>query len=252
MSVLKNRLRATSIRLAFSALIACALAGVIFLVWYPYPYREISGGRQLFFIVVAVDVILGPLITLLIFDLRKGWPVLRKDLAMVVAVQLLALCYGIWTVHAARPVHLVFEYDRFRVIHAADIDPGVADSIARDFPQSARSGPTLVALRELTEQDRAKYTVQNVTGVLELSQQPELWVSYDSARRRVLKAAEPVESLKRRKPEHATTIDTEIQATGLNVAGLVALPLAGRDEFWTVILDGRTAEPVIYLKVDPF
>ena len=63
----KNRLRASSIHLGISLLIAALAALLVFGLWYPYPYREISGGRDLFFLVVAVDVAMGPLITLAIF-----------------------------------------------------------------------------------------------------------------------------------------------------------------------------------------
>ena len=79
------------------------IAGVWPLV--SYPYREISGGRELFLILMAVDVILGPLMTLTIFNRAKPWPELRRDLAIVVLIQLAALVYlpmigrkSFWTV----------------------------------------------------------------------------------------------------------------------------------------------------------
>ncbi len=83
--------------------------------------HEISGGRELFLIVVAVDVIVGPLITFAVFNRTKPWPELRRDLAVVALMQLGALGYGLWSVAQARPAHLVFEYDRFRVVHAVDV-----------------------------------------------------------------------------------------------------------------------------------
>jgi len=62
-----------------------------------------------------VDVILGPLITLTVFNRSKPRSELVRDLTVVGLIQLAALGYGLWTVFVARPVHLVFEYDRFRV-----------------------------------------------------------------------------------------------------------------------------------------
>ena len=41
-------------------------------------------------------------------------------IAVVALIQLVALGYGLWTVFIARPVHLVFEIDRFRVVHAIE------------------------------------------------------------------------------------------------------------------------------------
>jgi len=117
----KFRLKAAAVHLCISLLVAGCAAWLVFGVWYPYPYREISGGRELFMLVVTVDVMLGPLITFIVFDRRKPRRELGRDLALVGLIQLAGLGYGLWTVHAARPVHLVFEIDRFRVIHAVDV-----------------------------------------------------------------------------------------------------------------------------------
>ena len=65
-------------------------AGLVFALWYPYPYREISGGRELFLIVVAVDVIMGPLLTLAVFNRSK--PV-NDDTRMRVEEAVAALGY---------------------------------------------------------------------------------------------------------------------------------------------------------------
>ena len=40
---------------------------------------------------------------------------------MIALLQLAALGYGLRTVYVARPVHLVFEFNRFSVVHAADV-----------------------------------------------------------------------------------------------------------------------------------
>ncbi|WP_309246762.1 hypothetical protein [Ramlibacter montanisoli] len=115
----RARARAAGIHLALSAVVAVLAGLLVFALWYPYPYREISGGRELFLLVVAVDVVLGPLLTFAVFNRAK--PELRRDLAVIVALQLAGLAYGLWTVQLARPVHMVFEYDRFRVVHRVDI-----------------------------------------------------------------------------------------------------------------------------------
>ena len=43
-----DRLRASGIHLALSLVVAGLAALFVFGIWYPYPYREISGGRELF------------------------------------------------------------------------------------------------------------------------------------------------------------------------------------------------------------
>ena len=48
MAIWKDKLRAAGIHLGLSLLVAALAAALVFGVWYPYPYREISGGRALF------------------------------------------------------------------------------------------------------------------------------------------------------------------------------------------------------------
>ena len=143
----KDRLRASGIHLGLSLCIAALAAWLVFGLWYPYPYREISGGRELFLIVIAVDVILGPLITLVVFNRAKPWTELRRDLIIVVLIQLAALGYGLWTVWVARPVHLVFEYKLFRVVHAIDIPVELLDKTPTGITALPMTGPTLLSLR---------------------------------------------------------------------------------------------------------
>ena len=134
-----HRVKASAVHLCISLGIALIAALLVFIVWYPYPYRDISGGRELFFIVVTVDVIMGPLITLAIFNPSKGFQVLRRDLLVVALLQIAALTYGLWTVGVARPVHLVFEYDRFRVVHAIDVVPELLSKTPSDIKNFAMS-----------------------------------------------------------------------------------------------------------------
>src|SRR4051812_33844000 len=93
MSAIGQRLRAAAIHLAISAALAGLAALVVFVFWYPYPYRVLSGGRELFTLLISVDVIIGPLITLAVFNVTKPREELRRDLAIVGLLQLAALTY---------------------------------------------------------------------------------------------------------------------------------------------------------------
>ena len=153
MSMLNNpafwhgRLKAAGVHLAISLAVAALAALLVFFVWYPYPYREISGGRELFLLVVVVDVIMGPLMTLAVFNLKKPRKELRRDLAVIGLLQLAALVYGLWTVAIARPVHLVFEIDRFRVVHAVDVESALLKRATPELQQLPLMGPTLLSVR---------------------------------------------------------------------------------------------------------
>ena len=51
-------MRANSpLMMAVSLALALLTAALVFLVWFPHPFRELAGGVKLFLIIVAVDVI---------------------------------------------------------------------------------------------------------------------------------------------------------------------------------------------------
>ena len=248
----RDRLRASGIHLGISLSIA-ALAGLlVFALWYPYPYREISGGRELFLLVVVVDVMLGPLITLAVFNRAKPKAELRRDLALVGLLHLAALGYGLWTVFLARPVHMVFEYERFRVVHAVDIPLELTQQNQSGIDALPLTGPTLLALRPFKDnKEEMEATLAALQGV-SLSARPELWQSYSQAKERVLQVAKPVLALKSRFINQVATLDAAVAQTGRPADALVYLPLISRQAAWTVLLDAVTAEPLAYVPLDSF
>jgi hypothetical protein len=249
----RQRLRAACIHLAISAGVALVAAILVFVFWYPYPYRVVSNGRELFQLVVSVDVVMGPLITFAIFDRAKRRTELRRDLAFVGVLQLAALCYGLWTVQLARPVHLVFEIDRFRVVHRVDIPQDLEARTPAGIDLAPWSGPTLLAVRPFrSQQENMDATMAALQGV-QIGARPDLWQPYDQARERVLKAARPVTELKRRFPQAAAQIDALLQQGNHDATHASYLPLVARKaQAWTVLLDASTADVLGYLPLDSF
>jgi hypothetical protein len=78
------------------------------------------GGMGLLKILVGVDVTIGPLLTLIIFDTRKKS--LRFDLSVIAFLQIVALAYGVYIMFEARPVYTAFVKDRFEVVPADQLD----------------------------------------------------------------------------------------------------------------------------------
>jgi hypothetical protein len=248
----KDRFTASGIHLGISLTIALLAALLVFGLWYPYPYREMSGGRELFLIVVAVDVILGPLITLAVFNRAKPARELKRDLVLVALLQLAALGYGMWIVFVARPVHIVFEYDRFRVVHAIDVPAKLLNRTPSDVVALPLTGPTLLSLRPFKDANEKMDATMAALEGLSLSARPDLWQSYAAAKSEIWQAAKPVSELKARFAMRAAEIDAAIAKTGRKPEALVYLPLVGRKSFWTVLLDPVTAEVLGFLPIDSF
>lgn len=249
----RTRLRAALIHLSISALVAALAALLVFGLWYPYPYREISGGSDLFRLVVAVDVVLGPLITFAIFNRAKPRKELRRDLAVVGLLQLAGLLYGMWTVHLARPVHMVFEYDRFRVVHQVEIPMELESRTPPGIEVAPWAGPTLLSIRPFRDEAEKMELTLAALGGVHLAARPDLWQTYESGRTAILAAARPVSDLKARFAPQTAEIDRVVQESGGDPAHAAYLPLIARKaEGWTVLLDSSSAKVLGYLPLDSF
>ena len=101
----EGALRAATLHLLISSLVVGVFVAVVVLVWYPPPLLQGAGGARLVLLVAAVDVVLGPLATLVVY--RKGKPGLAFDLAVIGLLQAGALAYGVHTAWISRPAYLV-------------------------------------------------------------------------------------------------------------------------------------------------
>lgn len=246
-----DRFKASGIHFSISLSVAALAALLVFFVWYPYPYRDISGGRELFLILITVDVILGPLLTFSIFDRRKSRRALAFDFSAIGLTQLAALAYGLWVVFAARPVHLVFEYDRFRVVHAVEVPQELLPKTPPGINALPLTGPTMLSLRPTTGSERADAVMAELAGT-PTAVRPDFWQPYEAARKAVLQQAKPLSTLKNRFPAQASLIDQGIAASGRPAERLLYLPLYGRKEFWTALIDPDTTQVLATIPLDPY
>lgn len=252
-SVLSGRVFPTSLHLASSAIVAMVASMVVFQLWYPAPYSSVAGGLNLFILLVGVDVVLGPALTAVIARPSKPMAEFRRDLAFVVAVQLAAFGYGMYTIALARPVFLAFEIDRFRVVTAADIDtPALKDapSHLRTLPWG---GPKLIAaVKPEDPAELIRATELGLAGV-DLSMSPRNWRDYNSEQAgRAWSRAASLSLLLARYPETATQIAGIAERAGARPDSLRFLPLSSRHNTWTVVLGDGGARVLGYLPVDGF
>lgn len=241
-----------SIHLIVSLTVALLAALLVFGLWYPYPYRETSGGRALFSIVIIVDVIIGPLITLIIFNRKKSRRELFMDFTIVGLLQVVALGYGLWTVFVARPVYLVYEYDRMRVVHAIDLETHLLSKAPPSLQNLPIKGPDLIALRAFSDASEQFDATMEAMGGAMLSLRTDLWQSYRERTPDILNSSKPATELRKRFPGKVMLIDQVISGTGRTSDQLRYLPMVDRDIVWTALLDSITAEPLGFLPIDSF
>ena len=248
----KDRLKASSIHFAISLVVALLAAMLVFRVWYPYPYRELSGGRELFLLVVGVDVVCGPLLTLVLFNTAKPRAELWRDLGLVALIQMAALGYGLAMVWEARPLFLVQEIDRFKVIAAPDLDDASFAALPAALKPDLWSGPLTVAIREpKTDQERDQVLFESVQGGRDFAERPEFYLPYEGAAAlKSLNRAKPLAIFLQKQPSQQAAATELASKKSADIAQWLYLPVVARQD-WVAVLD-KQGQIQGFLKGDGF
>ena len=239
--------------LLFSVLVAILVAIIVFQVWFPHPFRELAGGRDLFWLIVSVDVVCGPLLSWVLYNPIKSKKELFLDLSLVVLIQIAALVYGLYSLSNARPVAMVFEVDRFRAVVMADIqEPDWLEAKRLNIP-IPYWGVQYFGIRQAKTSDENLESIDLGLQGIEPSMRPQWWAALADSKQAVLNKAKPVEVLKAKYPNSKTAIDQAIQSSQLPPEQLVWLPLVSRRSTeWTVFVNKNTGFPVAYIALDGF
>lgn len=253
---LSPRLQAASVvalvHFCISLVVVCSVVAYALLVWFPDGLFRLTDGLGLFVVLMVVDILCGPGLTLVLFDPRKSSFKWRIDVALIVAIQLLALGYGVIQIAKTRPVYLAFEGDRFRLVQAMDVDMTRIEEAPSQLQSLPWSGPRPlgVLLSEPTAPDFLASVQESIRG-FHPAFRPHRWVDYDSQSSRVLTSVKPVAELEGKSGTPTNVLLQAVDATGLGTDRLGYLPLV-RDlnTSWIVLVDLQSAQPVGWAPID--
>lgn len=249
---LRAALKAASLHLLLSLLVAVLAASLVFGLWFPAPLHQIAGGAGLFLILMAVDVVCGPVLTLILFDPHKARHKWLLDVALIAVVQLGALAYGLSQMAMARPVFIALEGDRFRVVQAVDVDQAQLGKALPEFQQLGYAGPRVIAV-QLSRPGDADYlaSVQLSVQGFHPAFRPQRWQPYASAMPPVAQRLQPVALLRQKNPDQLAVLDEALRTLALSEDELGYLPLV-REEItgWVALVRRSDGVPVSYLPLD--
>jgi len=251
MIVWREKLIATAIHFCVTAVLAAIAAALIFLVWYPPPFQKVMGGTELFMLVVGCDLVLGPLLSLVVYNSRKARRQLLIDYAIIGIIQLGALVYGVAIVSDTRPVAVAFSGDRIELVSARDVsDRNLAEARDPRYASLPWTGPRYVYV-DVPQAEREDAMFASLGGNEE-HMRPKFYRPYEFALPDILRRAGRIEALAAKHPRAKPLIDAAVSAANLPPERLRWLPVRGITGFWTALVDTRTGRPVEYVELDPY
>ncbi len=246
-----SRAQAALFHLGISALVAAAIFALMLFVWYPSPYFAVAGGATLLTLLIGVDVVLGPLLTFVVFDPAKKS--LVYDLAAIVMLQIAALVYGVHVMAAARPAFVVYLRGGFDVVSANDVvTEGMAQAQLPEFQSVPLTGPRLAAARVPVDPGvQLKISMESMTGGPDLTAYPRYYIPYATASREAAARGKPLAKLAQAGPDNAAAVAKLVASSGKSMDDLVYLPLHARAAPMSIVLDKVKGDVVGVIMLDP-
>ena len=249
---IRTRFQAFSIHLVCSILVAILALVLVFVIWYPGLLAPATGVSEIFFIILGVDVCLGPLLTFVVFNRKKKE--LRRDLAIIFILQISALLYGLYTVGVVRPAYVVFEIDRFQLVYANDLtDKKLMHAKLNEYKSMPYLGPRWVtALLPTDPEERNQLLFSVIEGGEDLAQFPKFYAPLHKSNKDIIAKSAPLTELKEFNQHDLATFDQLIAQYPATSSNVGYLPLKGFALDLVVIIDKSTAEVVELVNMRPW
>ncbi len=244
-----TKFRGFLLHFAISAIVVGAALAVIYYAWYPEPYFRIIGTWEAVRVMVGVDLVLGPLLTLVFY--KPGKPKIRLDLSIIAVIQCAALIYGLTTIYKERPAYLVFAVDRLNLLAARDVE---RDRVAGAILGTAARGP-LRAVARLPQdpQERNEVMFSTLAGGADIEQLPRYWVGWEQGSDDVRRRLNDVAALREAPAAAVAELDALLARTGLRDAEVAFLPVVTpRLTARSLVLERRTLDVVGVVTTDPW
>lgn len=247
---MKTRLKAGGIHFVISAAVAALVFAVIALVWYPEGFLHGAGGLELFTLVAAVDVTLGPFLTTIVFvPGKKG---LAFDLIVIGLVQIAAMVYGMHVLFEARPAYIVFVKDRFEVVRANGLEDADLARGRPGFDRIPLTGPRVAGARLPTDPAAALQMMLSGIAGKDVQSYPQFYVAYEEVRAEALAKAKPIGELRALNPTRGAQIDALVARLAGRDDGLRFLPVRAGKRDLVALLDSRDGRALKFVAMRPW
>jgi hypothetical protein len=238
---MKFRLKAFGVHLLCSALALTLVLGALYLGWYHWPGWHLTDASHVILVMVGVDVVLVPSITLLIANPRKPRRELARDIAIIVTVQLAALSYGTTTLWDGRPLSYAFSVNSLQVVQASDIDPAAASTARKqkmDLAPHWYSLPRWIWAPFPKDPQEADRIFQGVMqGGYDIIGMPQYYKTWQEGLPELRTQLHKVSDIRFFSPKQQSLLQKRMQAAGLATDQANAIALTGRGSSLLAVMD---------------
>ena len=232
-----SRIKAALMHLLISIFVFSIFLSFVYFIWYHYPFNVTEGVGDIVYLMAGIDIVLGPLLTLVVF--KAGKKGLKFDLSLIALVQVGALIYGGHVIYSERPAWLVFAKDRFEVVGLVEID--VSKIQDKNLLVGIFDRPKKVYAELPTGEKATDIALQALSGGVDIDRIPELYREYESHIAEVVAAGK----------DFSSHVDLRKENEN-DWKGLKWLPVEGKQKNIIAIIDVNSKTISGYKLLDPW
>jgi hypothetical protein len=241
---MRFRFRAFSLHLLSSAAVLTLILGSLYLGWYRWPGWHLTDVTRVVFIMICVDVVLGPSLTFIVANKNKSPRELTRDIGVIVVVQLCALIYGSVSLWNGRPLYYAFSESILQLVQAYDIDDAEVDAGRRENPLLAPHWYSLprwvwAPLPQDSEESR-KIVTSAITGGDDVISMPKYFKPWEAGLPSLQAQLKPVDKVAYFAKSEKAKLKEKMKAAGLSDDQANAMPLTGRGHPLLAVFDPAT------------
>lgn len=234
-----TRFQISGWHLFLSTCVGTLLFSIFWFAYYPTPTFSELGVLPVFLLLVSIDVVLGPVLTLLVYKPKKK--TLKFDLTVIVLLQIAAMAYGVSTLLEARPVYIAALGNHFQVVQATEVTDANLVKAGVSLPWIGPQWVGTQAPVDLADKNTVEMLALVGAGRGHL---PQLHTPYTSIANEVLAHALPIAQLKTLNSDQAKAIDAWLKKHGHTPDTARYQPLIVGPARLAVILNAKTAAVV--------
>ena len=251
---MRFRLKAFSLHLLSSATVLTLILGSLYFGWYRWPGWHLTDVTRVVFVMVCVDVVLGPTLTLIIANENKPRRELVRDVGIIVVVQLCALIYGSVSLWSGRPLYYAFSENVLQLVQAYDIDAEEAEAGRRQNPGLAPHWYSLPrwiwAPLPQNAEESEKIVAAAVTGGDDVISMPKYFKPWEDGLPSLRGQLKKVDDVAYFAKSEKTRLKERMKAAGLPDDKSNTIPLTGRGHPLLAVFDPATLKIAATLKAN--
>lgn len=244
-----TRWKASAIHLGLSGATIAAVTLAASEIWYSDGLLEFAEGLRLVALVAGIDLVVGPLITLIIY--RQGKPGLKFDLTAIASLQAAFLAFGLSTLWQTRPAYVVAIPERLILVFAHEVRHLEHPDAPPPRPDSPpRFGPEVVSTRLPESYDLRQHLLDRMLAGDDLPVFPQFYLPFATLSDSLLQESNALESIGPGldAADRAALITSLRQSWGGDIRWT---PITSSRGTGTAIIDGSSGVPLRFLSLDP-